>query len=115
MTEKGKASQAAQNRNDAVTSYFCLVQAGFKRGEASKLIVEGAGRGIYFARSICGWAAMLMNDGQLPISLWGKHAKRLSYLKDEDCILRLKHSLREKKFKIDIPELTAHINESILP
>nr|CCA22867.1 AlNc14C171G8000 [Albugo laibachii Nc14] len=115
MKEKRKASQAVQNRNDAVKSYLCLVKAGFKRGEASKIIAEGAGRGIYFARSICAWAAMFMNDGQLPISIWGKHAKRLSYLKDEDCILRLQHYLRKNKFKIDISELTARINESILP
>nr|CCA20402.1 AlNc14C93G5766 [Albugo laibachii Nc14] len=96
MEEEGKDSQAAQNRYDAVTSYLCLVKAGFKREEASKLIAEGAGRGIYFARSIGAWAAMFLNDGELPISLWGKHAKRLSYLKDEDCILRLQHYLRKK-------------------
>ena len=64
MKEKGKASQAAQNRNDAVKSDLCLVKAGFKRGEASKIISEGPGRGIYFARSICAWAAMFMSDGK---------------------------------------------------
>nr|CCA20644.1 AlNc14C99G5990 [Albugo laibachii Nc14] len=93
MKEKGKASQAAQNRNDAVNSYLCLVKAGFKRGEAT----------------------MFMNDGELPISHWGKHAERLSYLKDEDWILHLQHYMRKNKFKVDISELTAHINESILP
>nr|CCA14709.1 AlNc14C5G765 [Albugo laibachii Nc14] len=64
---KGKASQPAQNRNNAVKSYLCLLKAAFERGEASRSIVEGAGRGIYFARSICAWAAMFMNGGQLPI------------------------------------------------
>nr|CCA21922.1 AlNc14C138G7153 [Albugo laibachii Nc14] len=53
MKERGKASQAAQNRNDTVKSYLCLVKAGFKREEASEIIAEGAGRGIYFARTIC--------------------------------------------------------------
>ena len=68
-----------------------------------------------FALSLRAWATLCLDGEELPLSQTGKHAKRRSYLQDEDCILPFQEYLPANKFKVEVSALTEHVNMNILP
>ena len=108
-------NNAAHAREAALLGYFRLLKIGKTKKAASSFISDSAGRGVYFSRSIRTRARTSMNDGPLPHSKQRKHAKRSSFLQDEDCIITLQKYLRANKFNAEIATLKKYTNEDISP
>ncbi|CAG8806511.1 6409_t:CDS:1 [Racocetra persica] len=70
-------------------SYFHLVERGRKRVEASMIVAEAAGKGVYHACCIRAWATNYIQNGAIPISRQGKYPKTWSFLWDKDIVMQI--------------------------
>ncbi|CAB4416861.1 unnamed protein product [Rhizophagus irregularis] len=82
---------------------------------ASEIVSNTAGKGVYHARCIRSWAHEYVMSCQIPYSRWGHHAKIWSFLWDEGILLQVKSYIREHKWDISPQMLIIQMNEVILP
>ncbi|CAG8849294.1 21914_t:CDS:1, partial [Racocetra persica] len=82
--KSNKHSEVVKARLYTILSYFRLVERGRERIEASIIVAEAAGKGVYHARCIRAWAINYIKNGEFPISRQGKHPKTWSFLWDDD-------------------------------
>ncbi|CAG8765170.1 6698_t:CDS:2, partial [Dentiscutata heterogama] len=93
-----KYSEVVKARLYTMLSYFCLVERGQKRIEASIIVAEAAGKGVYHAHCIRAWAVNYIKNGEFPISRQENHPKTWSFLWDDDVLIQIKSFLRSNKW-----------------
>ncbi|CAG8718221.1 13358_t:CDS:2 [Rhizophagus irregularis] len=102
-------------RLNGIRLYLQLVKCNYSKMNASEIVSNTAGKGVYHARCIRSWAHEYVMSRQIPYSRREHHAKIWSFLWDEDILLQVKSYIREHKWDISPQMLMIQMNEIILP
>ena len=102
-------------RLNGICLYLQLIKYNYSKMDASNIVADAAGKGVYHARCIHSWAHEYVMTHQIPYSRRGHHAKIWSFLWDEDILLQVKSYIREHKWDVTPQTLMVQMNEIILP
>ncbi|CAG8683989.1 17238_t:CDS:2 [Funneliformis caledonium] len=86
-----------------------------KVNNASEIVANVAGKGIYHARCTRSWANNYIMTHKIPYSRQEYHAKVWSFLWDENIILQVKAYIQKHKWDVTSQILMTQMNEIILP
>ncbi|CAG8800530.1 2173_t:CDS:1, partial [Dentiscutata erythropus] len=100
---------------NSIHFYFQLVKNNYQKMEASKIIADAAGKGVYHARYIRSWVHEYVIARQIPYSHRGHHTKTWSFLWDEDILFQIKSYVQENKWNITPYMIMSQINKVLLP
>ena len=103
-------------RLNSIRFYLQLIKCNnYSKIDASNIVADAAGKGVYHARCIRSWAHEYVVNHQIPYSRRGHHAKIWSFLWDEDILLQVKSYIREHKWDVTPQMLMIQMNEIIFP
>ncbi|RIA79587.1 hypothetical protein C1645_840337 [Glomus cerebriforme] len=102
-------------RLNGICLYLQLIKCNYSKMNASDVVSNAAGKGVYHSKCIHSWAHEYVMSHQIPYSRRGHHAKTWSFLWDEDILLQVNSYVREHKWDITPQMLMMQMNEVILP
>lgn len=82
--KKEKVNSEVWVRLNGIRLYLQLVKNGYLKMEASDIVANATGKGVYHARCIRSWAYEYVITRLIPYSRRGHHAKIWSFLWDEE-------------------------------